>query len=292
MTPLAAEQIRRNLLRDGEWEVAAGHRREVTRRLVALGAPRKRLCVLGAGNANDLELPELTAVYQEVCLVDLDGDALARGVSRQFSAPPAGVLKQRIVLRGGIDLTGIGECLAARAAAADWRLPSQDDPLASAIDPDIHGLPGPFDVVASVGLLSQLIESVTATAPAEAAWRWPLLLAVRTGHLRLCARLLEPGGWGLLAADFVSSVTCPGLADVAEDDLPGLASRWAAAGNFFHGLNPLFLPNLFASDAVLRELTCDARPAGYWLWRQRARCYAVLGISFRRRVVYGAAASS
>lgn len=282
MTPLAAEQIRRNRLREGEWELSAGHRSEVTQRLVALAAPRQRLCLLGAGNCNDLDLAELAAAYGEVHLVDIDGDALARGVSRQLTAPEADLFQRRIVRHGGIDLTGIGESLAARSAAADWRPPANADPLASAMDPGTFGLACPFDVVASVGLLSQLIESVTSTVPEEVAWRWPLLLAVRTGHLRLCARLIQPGGYGLLITDFVSSMTSPGLADVADHDLPGLALRFAAEGNFFHGLNPSHLPSLFTNDAVLRELTSEARQEGYWLWRQRARCYAVLGISFRR----------
>lgn len=277
MNRLAAEQLRRNRLRDGEWEVATHHREEVTRRLVCLGGPRKRLCILGAGNSNDLELPALAGAYGEVHLVDLDDEALLRGVRRQLAEP-----KPAIQRHGGIDLTGISDALAARSAAADWRLPTGDDPLASATDPGTCGLPGPFDVAASVGTLSQLIESVTSTVPDEVPWRLPLLFAVRTGHLRLCARLLAPGGRGLLVTDFVSSVTCPDLANTMEMELPQLISRLVAGGNFFHGLNPLFLPSLFAGDEVLRELTCEVEPDGYWLWRQRARCYAVFGLTFRR----------
>lgn len=284
MNRLAAEQVRRNRLRDGEWELAAGHRREVTRRIASLAAPRKRLCVLGAGNSNDLDLPALAGAYREVHLVDLDDEALLRGIRRQLPEGEAAIQRH-----GGLDLTGIGDTLAARSAVADWRPPTGDDPLASAADPGPFGLPCPFDVVASVGILSQLIESVTSTVPEGVPWRWPLLFAVRTGHLRLCARLTAPGGHGLLVTDFVSSVTCPGLADIGERDLPDFVSRLAAEGNFFHGLNPLFLPSLFASDPVLRELTCAAKPDGYWLWRQRARCYAVFGLSFRR---YATAAGS
>lgn len=233
--------------------------------------------MLGAGNCNDLDLAALASVYSEVHLVDIDEEALLRGVHRQLAERGESIHRH-----GGIDLTGIGDALAARSAAGDWQPPSGDDPLASAADPGLFGLLAPFDVVASIGILSQLIESVTSTVPEHIPWRWPLLFAVRTGHLRLCARLIAPGGRGLLVTDFVSSVTCPGLADAGESELPRLASRLAAEGNFFHGLNPLFLPSLFASDVVLRELTREPQLDGYWLWRQRARCYALFGLLFHR----------
>lgn len=276
MNRLAAEQARRNRLRDGEWQWAANHRGEVTRRLVSLAAPQKRVCILGAGNCNDLDLAALAGAYREIHLVDIDGEALHRGMRRQSPPSPA-----RIFLHGGIELTGIGDALAARSDAGDWHPPAADDPLATADEPGNFGLSGPFEVVASVGVLSQLIDGVNSTVPEQVPWRWPLLFAVRTGHLRLCARLAAPGGHGFLATDFVSSVTCPGLADTPESELPALVEQLAAQRNFFHGLNPVLLPSLFASDVVLRELTLGAQPNSYWLWHQRARCFAVLGLTFR-----------
>lgn len=282
MNRLAAEQMRRNRLREGEWDLAASHRRQVTGRLVSLAPAEGRLCVLGAGNSNDLELPKLLRAYKEIHLVDLDDEALARGVGRQMGEPAGG-----LYLHGGIDLTGIAEALSSRAATSDWRNPATDDPLSRADDPGPFPLPGPFDVVASTGVLSQLIEAVTSTVPADTPWLWQLLLAVRTGHPRLAARLTAPGGNGLLVSDFVSSATCQELARLTEAELAELVPRFVAAQNFFHGLNPLFVPSLFASDPVLRTLIDAVTPCGYWLWHQTARTYAVFAVQWRRSTAAG-----
>ena len=52
-----------------QWAGFADHRRRVSG-LLATGPGR--LCVLGAGNANDLDLATLLEVHREVHLVDLD----------------------------------------------------------------------------------------------------------------------------------------------------------------------------------------------------------------------------
>ncbi len=48
---------------------------------------RGRLCLLGAGNANDVDLNALAARFGEIHLVDIDPDAVARAVAR---LPPGG----------------------------------------------------------------------------------------------------------------------------------------------------------------------------------------------------------
>src|SRR4051794_13265654 len=102
--PIVEELKRRNASTREAWEVSAGHRAQVTQLLREaardLPAPR-RLCVLGAGNCNDLALGMLLDSYDEVHLVDLDADALAAGVNRQ--GPSA---RQRLKLHGRMDVTG------------------------------------------------------------------------------------------------------------------------------------------------------------------------------------------
>jgi hypothetical protein len=276
---LTAEQIRRNRVRDGGWDLAAGHRLHMTERIVSIAPARAgRLCVLGAGNSNDLELESLGQIYKEVHLVDVDGEALARGLARQ-----GGETLHNVQLHGGIDLTGIWERLTDESASANLTSSLHDGLLMRAADPVIAGLPGPFDVVVSAGMLSQLIEAVADTVPEKTPGFWDLLLAVRTGHLRLAARLTAPGGSSLIVSDFVSSATCAELDRTDEPELEKLAARLAAERNFFHGLNPIFFPSLFCDDPVLAALVADVRHAGYWLWRQRTRTYAVFALSCRRR---------
>src|SRR4051794_33231597 len=67
-----------------QWDGFACHRRKVTGLLVAdADRGRTRLCVLGSGNCNDLDLPALLDAHRDVTLVDVDAEALARGVARQ-----------------------------------------------------------------------------------------------------------------------------------------------------------------------------------------------------------------
>lgn len=269
---LAAEQARRNRIRDGHWEASAGHRARVMDCILSLAPqPPSRLCVLGAGNSNDLDLLRLLAAYAEVHLVDLDGEALQRGVDRQVPESQRG----RLWLHGNVDLTGICD----RLDSLDDPPPSDSQRLADlAVDPTSDFLPAPFDVVASTGILSQLIDMVVQSVPQSNPAFMPLLLSVRTGHLRLLARLTSPGGCGLVITDFVSSETVPELTTIDETELSAVAERLAAQRNFFHGLNPLVLPTLFDDDPVLRELVASTRHRGYWLWNQKSRIYAVLAI--------------
>jgi hypothetical protein len=283
VNPLVAEQSRRNRVRAGEWELSAGHRRHLTDRIVAL-APSSagRLCVLGAGNVNDLDLVTLCDSFREIHLVDIDGEALARGVRRQIPASQAGVPLHSVSMHGGIDVTGIWRKLVEYSQVADGQSPLWDELAVQALEPGTFGLPAPFDVVVSAGMLSQLVEAVVRTVPQDAPRYWDLLLAVRTGHLRMAVRLATPGGHTLISSDFVSSATCPELDCVAERDLPALAHRLAQDRNFFHGLNPLHFQQLFTADSALCQLVAEVHHVGYWLWRQRARTYAVMALDCRR----------
>src|SRR5436190_15167601 len=81
-----AEQKGNREVRD-LWQRYAGHRQRVTAELLAL--PGDRLCLLGAGNANDLDLEALAARFAEIHLVDLDPGALSRATGRQSPAARA-----------------------------------------------------------------------------------------------------------------------------------------------------------------------------------------------------------
>src|SRR5437868_8579473 len=66
------------------WERYAAHRRKIHALISAADcAPGGRLCVLGAGNCNDLDLQSLEREFAEIHLVDLDRDAIEDGIARQ-----------------------------------------------------------------------------------------------------------------------------------------------------------------------------------------------------------------
>ncbi len=99
-----ARQHQFNAESSGQWDGFAEHRRHVTGRLESgLGS----LCVLGAGNCNDLDLITLLNAHREVHLVDLDPSALDRGAIRQGVAD-----RPDLVLHGGLDVTGMLDAMA------------------------------------------------------------------------------------------------------------------------------------------------------------------------------------
>lgn len=58
------------------------------------------LLVMGAGNCNDLELSKLVKHFASVTLVDIDKQALEKGV-RQLRSD------KKLVLKGDVDVTGM-----------------------------------------------------------------------------------------------------------------------------------------------------------------------------------------
>ncbi|MFK7777794.1 MAG: hypothetical protein QM501_06680, partial [Gimesia sp.] len=76
MNKLFEEQLRYNLESRPNWECGTAHRERITAHLTDLaGQQRPRLCILGAGNCNDLDLNQLSQVFKEIHLVDLDESA-------------------------------------------------------------------------------------------------------------------------------------------------------------------------------------------------------------------------
>ncbi len=288
MDRIGEEQRRRNQLTRDCWELYGSHRKRVTELIFAARPPETlpgqtestglRLCVLGAGNCNDLDLPQLLTEFREIHLVDLDSGALAAGVAaQQLTSEP------RIGLHGGIDLTGLLDRLASWSPEAPPDAAEVDAALQ--ISGNRHDLPlgGPFDVVASVCLLSQLLETVKLALGETHPRYLSVLQAVRARHLRQVVDLCRPGGRLVIVIDFVSSDTCRELITVAEDRLPALAEQLVTSRNFFTGLNPFLLRGLFSSDPWLAARVTDPRLSPPWRWQFPTRVYAVCALAATRR---------
>lgn len=277
MNWLVAEQLRRNASRRDAWSDYAVHRMETTSRIVAAAqAANERLCVLGAGNCDDLDLTAIAKTYSQSHLVDIDAGALARGLDRLPTAQ-----RQAFQPHGGVDLTGCWQLLGHRPRGEAPTNADIDRLIACCAAWQPPPLPAPFDVVASTCVISQIIDgAVLALGPAH-----PRLLEVvlplRMNHLQLMSRLLAPGGRAVLITDFVSSDTLPALCNESEPDWPALLAEIAAQGNFFHGLHPGRLLAAFQADAELAANVADPRITGFWRWRQARRVYAAAAIEFR-----------
>ena len=251
-----------------------GHRNQLHRLVVAAGRrDRERLCVLGAGNCNDLRLPELATRFALVTLVDLDGDALARALAREGMTDVAGI---RTV--AGVDLSGMSAVLGGLiepAAERGGRAANRELP------PPELGQAG-YDVVLSTCMFTQIVDAAVATLGPEHPQLLATVLALRARHLAVMKSLLVAGGRGIFACDVVSSDTCPDLLTVGDDDLSPLVARSISEGNFFTGTNPEAVRRALASDPELDVSELDG--AGPWLWQVDGRkAYAVHATCFRKR---------
>ena len=272
------EQIRRNALSVDCWQRYAGHRHQVTGLLceLPLESSTPALCVLGAGNCNDLDLRQLAARFATMHLVDLDGDAMHEGIQRQQLDDASGVQ-----VLGSVDLAGLIDVLDDRTGDGSISEPrlhrflQQPGPW---IPRPLEPLAGSFDVVASVCTLSQLIDSIGVSLGKNHPNFLELVFAVRRQHLQLMLALLRDGGRGVLVTDFVSSDTCPELVDASPERLPSLCVQLIQQHNFFTGLNPMAIVRLLSQDAAFQNQTADVRLTSPWCWRYVSRTYAVAAI--------------
>lgn len=278
MNRIFQEHQQRNADSRDRWACFASHRLKVTELLIGSSSDRRdRLCVLGAGNCNDLNLSALSSHFAEVHLVDLDADAVQGGMALQGITDT-----QRVQVHGGIDLAGCNTIV------GDW---SPDRPPA---DPDVQRcidvatncplpfVPGPFDVVASVCLLTQLFDSIAMSLGGSHPRFMDVITGIRLRHVRMLFELLQPGGAALLIMDFVSSGTFPQLETTSENDLPALAAALIKSRNFFTGTNPGVLHSLFKTDEALAPQVSRLEVTRPWLWDFGPRTYAVCAVCARK----------
>ncbi|MCY4587567.1 MAG: hypothetical protein OXB98_16140 [Bryobacterales bacterium] len=250
------------------------HRRVVTEVIVWLSqVERNRLCVLGAGNANDLDLPVLAQAFGQIHLVDLDSEALSEVARRH---PELGGL---VTLHGDTDLSGIAARLDALSRPLLDRAVDLLIDSARRVSPPRIG--GRFDVVASTCLLTQLLHSAAAALGGHSARLSEAFEAIRIGHLRLLADLTAPGGAGLLVTDLASSDDAPEIATAHERDLPALATRLAAAGACFAGIDLGAMEDQLSTDLFFASNVQKVRRLGVWRWRiNKTKTFLVGGLSF------------
>lgn len=239
-----------------------GHRENLSRVLGGSGpSGGDRLCVLGAGNAYDLELPQLLTRFAEVHLVDIDRAAVDRARARV----PEGS-RSRLLAQAPLDLSGMfqdierwgrmqvtpQELMAAPAAGAKR--------IAAA-------LPGPFEVVASTCLLTQLQLSLLQLLGE----RHQLFVALREfltlTHLRTLAALTKPGGRALLVTDLCEAKTFPAGRPRNEADLQPLMQELVAQGHVIHSSHPELIRVTLDDDPVLKRAFGPAELSAPWLWQ-------------------------
>lgn len=278
---LIREQQRRNGQSTDAWQLYSSHRSKVTQLLLnasSIDKPNLCLCLLGAGNVNDVDLRQLLTRFRTISLADLDVDAVQNGVVRQGFAAD-----ERIEILAATDVTGIFDEFSAHESSATTYDVFIDRCITKAEILPAIAAPESFDVVASVGLLSQLLDGVVRSLGETHPRFWNLASAVRAQHLRLLLNLVRPGGVAVLVTELVSSDSCSALNTTTEIELPTLLRQSIAAGNFFHGANPAALRHFLQTDARLSPQLAAIQFTNPWLWQFIARTYAVYGVLLSRR---------
>jgi hypothetical protein len=256
----------------GQWDWYASHRRAVER-LIVPEARGQRICVLGAGNCNDLDLKWLASSYAEVHLVDIDRPALERAVARQGVADsPA------IRLHAPVDLTGIAEVTASwKGRAVGEAEVAQAVKVAGEPAAAIAG--GGFDVVLSPCVLSQLLVGVRDLVRKDHPG-WPALKAALTGrHVATLVGQTRPGGRAVMVVDLTSTRVVPGIDRVAEGEVTDLFRMCIREGKCFRGLEPGEVAKALRAQAGAGPVAASAP----WLWHLGfGKAFLCYGATVRR----------
>ena len=279
-TDLLSQHRRNNRESAVLWQRFAGHRARVT--ALALEQPPVEpgasLAVLGAGNCNDLDLPAIAQRFQQVHLVDLDQEALARARARQ----PADVAS-RLVLHAPVDLSGAFDRLPRFRAKPASAVELANLPRTS-LESVRQALPGNYDVVMSTCFLSQLMQSAYIALGPEHKQLHLIACALALAHLRAVVSLLAPGGTAHVVTDAVSTETYP-LVELFDRQSPlALLEHLEKTENVFSGTGPSFLRRILATDKqVAPFLSGPARLVDPWLWPfTEDRTYLVYALTFQR----------
>lgn len=238
-----------------------GHRKKVTALLAERArTPDARLCLLGAGNANDVDLGALLERYAEVHLVDLDPEALGRAaatVSEQHAA--------KLVRHAPVDVSGVLDRLERWGAMKLTPEELMDHPRATA-KALLDATGGPFDVVASTCILTQIQRAPVAVLGDAHRLFEAVRHTLTVTHLRVLHALARPGGTALLVTD----VSADRIAALPEDDgttdLVPLVSRLVQERNVFQVANPELIHAVVNDDPVLSKELRASAVLDAWFW--------------------------
>jgi hypothetical protein len=241
--------------------------------LIVPEARGQRICVLGAGNCNDLDLKWLCGAYAEVHLVDIDRPALERAVARQGVANSA-----PIRLHAPVDLTGIAEVTASwKGRAVSEGEVAQAVKVAGEPADAIAG--GGFDVVVSPCVLSQLLVGVRDLVGKDHRG-WPALKAALTArHMATLVGQTRPDGRGVMVVDLTSTRVVPGLDRAAEGEVADLFRMCIREGKCFRGLEPVEVGKALRGQAGAGRVAVSAP----WLWHLGfGKAFLCYGATVRR----------
>jgi hypothetical protein len=256
------EQVRANESGSALRQSFEGHRRKVTALLLERArSPEARLCLLGAGNANDVDLEALLGSYAEVHLVDLDPGALERA---KRSVPST--LAPKVVTHAPVDVSGVLDKLERWGAMrlTPEELMGHPEATAKAV---LAATGGPYDVVASTCLLTQIQRAPVAVLGDAHRLFGAVRHTLSVTHQRVLHALTRPGGTAL----FVTDVSADALTSLPEDDasanLIPLVSLLVQEGNVIQVAQPDLIRAINEDDPVLSRDVVVSPVLDAWFWQ-------------------------
>lgn len=190
--------------------------------------------------------------------MDIDADALAKALERQRVSAPGIHIHAPIDLSGLCDLPEAWQRLPQPPAAIERQILVADNRPRLDL--------GPFDVVLSPCVLSQLLYPIRNALGVGHPQLKRLCTAIRHRHLRMILELLKPGGKAILALDLADNDAFPGLPRVGQDQLTDLMKSLLRDRRYFPGLEPACLRP--ALDNLPARNLAFTSP---WLWHLSIR---------------------
>jgi hypothetical protein len=223
--------------------------------------PDARLCLLGTGNGNDVDLDVLLERYAEVHLVDLDAGALARAAAR-VTGPNA----SKLVLHAPVDVSGVLDKLERWSAMqlTPEELMGHPQATSRAI---LQATGGPFDVVASTCLLTQIQRAPVAVLGDGHRLFEAVRHTLTVTHLRVLHALTRPGGTALLVTDVSADRITSLPDDDPTTDFAPLVSALVLERNVFQVANPDLMRSIAKDDPVLARDVAVSPLLGAWFWQ-------------------------
>ncbi|MEM9720507.1 MAG: hypothetical protein AAGA10_14700 [Bacteroidota bacterium] len=241
------------------WNLYASHRKEVMELISAhQKTPNDTLCLLGAGNCNDVDLPSLLSSFSGVELFDLDKEAIEFALENQQVQGKPG-----IALHTGIDFSGIipqlerwqiqAPSLKEKRTCLDlmsrnnWTLPYRER----------------YDLVVSCCMISQMLHAISRTQLSN---RDQMHLAdwVRLYHLSHLIQLLTPSGTAILLSDVASTERVKESTNSSQLPNSEVLRTLVKEEKFFNGLNPFQMlreAQTHFSNQVYSSLSSP------WIWQ-------------------------
>ncbi|HEY6727196.1 MAG TPA: hypothetical protein VI197_24345 [Polyangiaceae bacterium] len=264
------------------------HRQHLTQQLLRHSGSDQSLCILGAGNCNDVELDALLQHYRQVHLVDLDSVALDHALDHALARLPESEIepnRERIHRHAPVDLSGMLPVLDRwqRFQLTPEELMRHPEATAQAI---AQRLGAQFDVVASACLITQMQLAVLQALGESHRLFQAIRHTLSVTHLRTLAALTRPGGRVVFASDLVASdhLPLPDNASATTDaELKAVFEGAVRQGTAMHVAHPGILGAILRDDPILER---DLQPepiSDVWLWHQGpARRFLVYAQHFVR----------